>query len=188
MKRGASTCTTRSVSAPKVENFVVEQVRRIGRNPELQRETFEEAVAQVKAHLRGLKAETRRLQRDLKTARKRVEALVATLTDCSGASRTAVQQELEKAQKHVQTIENRIAEIRTEKTDLESQDFDQANVAAALQEFDPLWEVLLTPEKERVLGQLVERIDYDGESEELTIQWRLSGFNELADEIGEGDQ
>ena len=68
---------------------------------------------------------------------------------------------------------------------MESQSIDQTDVAAALQEFDPLWEVLLTPEKERVLGQLVERVEYDGGTESLAITWRLSGFNELADAIGE---
>ena len=95
-----------------------------------------------------------------------------------------MQKELEKAQQHVQTLESRTAKIRTEMAALESRTFNQADVARALQAFDPIWEVLLTPEKERVLRLLIERIDYNRETEELEIVWRLGGFGELADELG----
>jgi hypothetical protein len=44
--------------------------------------------------------------------------------------------------------------------------------------------VLLTPEKERVLQLLIERIDYDGSVNQLDITWRLAGFGQLAKEIG----
>ena len=49
---------------------------------------------------------------------------------------------------------------------------------------DPIWEALLIPERERVLRLLVDRIDYDGGAGEMAIQWRLSGFGQLAGEIG----
>ena len=36
----------------------------------------------------------------------------------------------------------------------------------------------------RVLQSLIERIDYDGGTGKLTIHWRLTGFGQLAEEIG----
>ncbi len=187
-KRGAQSCPTRSVSAPKIERFVLAQIRHIGQHPDLQVETFEQAVAQAKAGIRGLKAESKRLERDLRQATKPVQSLVDTLSGATGPARVAVHAELEKTQEHVQTIENRLTEITTEKAAMESQTFDQADVADALAAFDPLWEVLLTPEKERVLRQLIDRVDYDGAAGKLEIHWRLAGFGELADEIGGSDQ
>ena len=59
------------------------------------------------------------------------------------------------------------------------------HMARALVAFDPIWDVLLTPERERVLQLLIERIDYDGATQQLTITWRLSGFGQLADEIAD---
>ena len=49
--------------------------------------------------------------------------------------------------------------------------------------YDPIWDVLLTPEKERVLQLLIERIDYDGTTGTMAISWRLSGFGDLAAEV-----
>ena len=43
--------------------------------------------------------------------------------------------------------------------------------------------MLLTPERERVLGLLIDRIDYDGRDGKLEIPWRLAGFGELAAEV-----
>jgi hypothetical protein len=44
--------------------------------------------------------------------------------------------------------------------------------------------VLLTPEKERVLRLLIEKVDYDGGTGKLDVAWRLAGFGQLAEEIG----
>ena len=184
-KEGAAACPTKSIPADKVEAFVVDQIRRIGADPELQRETFRQAQAQVKADRRGLKAEARRLERDLANARKQTEKLVATLTDSTGAARHAVNAELEKAQEHVQTLEGRLAEIRIRQADLDAQHIDQADLARALGAFDPIWEVLLVPEREKVLRLLINCIQYHGETQQMTISWKLAGFAEFADEVGD---
>jgi site-specific DNA recombinase len=55
---------------------------------------------------------------------------------------------------------------------------------ASLEAFDPIWDVLLTPEKERALRLLIERVDYDGGTGRLDIAWRLSGFGQLVEEVG----
>lgn len=61
---------------------------------------------------------------------------------------------------------------------------DESEVARTLAAFDPIWEVLHTPEKERILRLVVEKVTYDGTSEELTLAWRLPGISTLATEIG----
>ena len=69
-------------------------------------------------------------------------------------------------------------------TALDAQNIDRDELARALVEFDELWSVLLTPERERVLRLLIEKIDYDGRTGKLEIAWRLGGFGQLAKEIG----
>jgi len=181
-RRGAASCPTRSVSADRVEQFVVDQIRRIGADPELQQATFEQAVAQVKAQRRGLRAEGKRLERDLVTTRADVERLVGGVTRVTGSPADAIATELAKVQERVATLEARQREVEDQVAALAGQDIDREAVARALESWEELWSVLLTPERERVLKLLVERIDYGGG--ELTIQWRLAGFGQLAAEVG----
>ena len=167
----------------KVERFVVDQIKRIGADPQLQDETFRQAVAQVKAQRRGLKRERKTLERDLATSKADVERLVETLSRASGPSADAVASTLNEKQQHVQTLESRLIKNDDELASLKTQAIDREDLARALEEFDPIWEVLLIPERERVLKLLIEKIEYDGESGEMTIHWRLAGFGELAAEV-----
>jgi site-specific DNA recombinase len=185
-KRGHDVCATTSVPADKIEAFVVDRIRCIGADPQLQVETFRQAIGQLKAERLGLKREAKRLDRDLIKARKNVKTLVAALTTTEGSSRDAVTVELEKAQKHFRTLENRLGEIRSQQVDIETAQIDEADLARALEAFDPIWDVLLTPEKERVLKLLIERISYDGATEELRIEFQMAGIATLASELESG--
>ncbi len=180
-KHGHATCPTKSVNADKVEAFVVDQIRRIGADPALQDETFRQAVAEVKAKARGLRLEARRLKNDLGPAKADVERLVAAVSRCDGPAADAITEKLTATQERLAVLRARQVEIKTELADLKSQSIDRDDLARALEAFDPIWDVLLTQERERVMQLLIERIDYDGR--ELTITWRLSGFGDFAAEV-----
>jgi site-specific DNA recombinase len=182
-KEGHAACPTKSVPADRLEQFVVDQIRRIGADPELQQATFRQAVQQLQAQRRGLKAEGKRLERDLAAAHGDVRRLVDAVSRTTGTAAEAIQAELAQAQERTTTIEARLAEVRAQDVGLDGQTVDSADVARALEAFDPVWDVLLTPERERVLRLLIENIDYRGDTGELAITWRLAGFGELAAEV-----
>jgi site-specific DNA recombinase len=182
-RSGAAACPTRSVPADRIEQFVVDQIRRIGADQNLQEETFQQAVAQVKAKRRGLKREIKQLARDLAPLRLEVVRLVKALAGTDGPAADAIRTELTKAQERIRKIEARDAEVQVELTALDVQVVDRRDLARALEEFTPIWDVLLTPEKERVLQLLIDRISYNGATQEMTIAWRLGGFGELAKEV-----
>ena len=182
-KSGDGTCPTPSVQATRVEKFVIDQIRHIGADPNLQEETFRQAIAQVKAQRRGLRAEAKRIERDLVTVRADVERLVGGLTRATGPAADAVAAELGRAQERLATLEARQVEVREQIATLKAQEIDREELAIALQEFDPIWDALLTPERERVMKLLIDRIDYNGEAGRMEIRWRLAGFGQLADEI-----
>ncbi len=182
-KNGHATCPSKAISANKVESFIVDQIRRIGADTQLQDETFRQAVGQVKAQRRGLRRERRMLERDLTTSHADVERLVGAVSRTTGPAADAITAELEKAQSHGQTIESRLSEIDDGLAVLKVQDVDRDDLTRALEEFDPIWEALMIPERERVMRLLVETIDYDGGTGTMSIQWRLSGFGELSAEV-----
>ncbi len=183
MRKGADACPTKAIQADRVEQFVVDRIRCIGRDPALREQTFQAALAQVAAERRGVKAEAKRLERDQGVVRRDVERLVATLARTTGPGADAVNAEIGTAQERVGVLEARLAEIGTREAALAGQQIDEADLARALEAFDPVWDVLLTPERERVLNLLIERVAYDGGTGKLDIAFRLAGIATLAAEV-----
>jgi site-specific DNA recombinase len=183
MRKGVAACPTKSLPADRIEALVVDQIRRVGTSPELQQATFRKVLAEVAAKHRGLKAECKRLGKQIATAEATVAKMVHTLADATGEARSAVNAQLEKAQEHLRSLEARLAEVRAEEASLAAKDVDEASVARALEEFDAIWEVLLTPERERVLGLLIERVTYDRTTEELRIDLSPAGIATLQREL-----
>jgi hypothetical protein len=56
-------------------------------------------------------------------------------------------------------------------------------VARALVDFDEIRNVLLVPERERVLRLVLDRVSYDGRTREMKIAWRLAGLGQLEAEV-----
>jgi hypothetical protein len=114
---------------------------------------------------------------------KTLAKLVHTLADAKGDVRSAVNAELEKAQEQLRSLEARLGEVRAEEANLVGQDINEADVARALEEFDAIWEVLLTPERERVLQLLIEGVSHNRETEELKIELSPIGIATLQKEL-----
>jgi len=56
-------------------------------------------------------------------------------------------------------------------------------VGRALAQFTGIWDVLLTPERERIVGPLIDRVDYAGASGELKITFSATGVKLLTTEV-----
>ena len=140
-------------------------------------------MGQVKAQRRGLKVERKRLVDDSSRARGEVERLSDTVSRVEGDAADAVAGELAKAQERATALELRLAEVEAELVGLDGQAVDREGLTRALAEFDPIWDVLLVPERERVIALLIEKIDYRGDTKELAINWSLSGFGQLTAEV-----
>ena len=181
--RGWDTCPTKSVPAPEVERFVVDRIRAIGKDPNLCRETFRQALAQVTAQRRGLKVEAKRVAGEIGKAREEVDRLVCTASEASNGAREALLAALEKAQQRLTTLENRAEEIRVQEATLKGCEVDEVEVARTLKAFDPIWEVLHAPEKERIMRLLIEKVVYDGGNGELAMTFRPTGIASLSAEM-----
>jgi len=183
MRRGAATCPTRALRALDIESFVVGRIRAIGQDASLRGQTFREAVDQLAAQKRSLNREAKRLTRGLAATERHVEDLVATLSRATGPVAEAVEAEIAKAKTRTAAAEERLRTVRAEAGGLGAVSIDEADLARALADFDGLWSVLLTAERERLLGVLISAVRYDGANGRLEIDWRLAGFGELAAEV-----
>lgn len=86
-------------------------------------------------------------------------------------------------QDHIRTAERRLTEIDNELIALRDQTLDESVVAAALAEFDQLWEALAPREQARVLELLVARVDHDGQRGKVSLTLQPTGIQSLTQEI-----
>jgi site-specific DNA recombinase len=187
-KRGRDTCLTRSVPAQEVEEFVVEKIRAIGSDPRLQRETFKQALAQVVAQRRALKAEEKRLRDEVLKVRAEVDRLVKAVAASDGQTAGALHDGLVVAQERLVTLEARLREVRSQAESLARLHVDEADLAGALESFTPIWDVLHAQERERILRLLIENIDYNAATGMMVFRLRLAGLGTLAGEMQAGGQ
>jgi len=158
-----------------------------GADPSLCDETFRQDQAQVASERRGLKAEAKRIEREIATTRADVGRLTSTLTMANGPAADALMAKLTESQERLTTLESRQREIEQRVAALVNQDVDPADVGRALAQFTDIWEVLLTPERERIVRLLIERVDYDGPSNELRFTFSPLGVATLVANVSSGE-
>ena len=169
-KRGWHTCPAKSVPAGQIEQFVIDQIRRIGRDPSLVAETISQAQRQVVAQLEQIDSEMQLLHKQIKACALKAKQVVARGGDA------AVLAEIEG---QVQTARTRVSTVEQEKTRLQQQAIDQAQSAQALAKFDPVWEALTPRERVQLIELLIGRVDYDGRAGEVRITFNPTGIQSL---------
>lgn len=175
-KRGWQACPSQSIPAGEIEQFVVEQIKCIGRDPQLVAETVRQAHAQTTQRGDELAAEERRLDHELAGHHGEMQKLVKLPGKSSDGLATA---RLADIQERIGAAERRLTQVRDEMERLRHELIDDVDVARALAEFDPVWESLSPREQARLLQLLIERIDYDGTDGTIAITFHASGIKAL---------
>jgi site-specific DNA recombinase len=180
-KRGWDTCPSKSIPAGEIERFVVDQVRCMGKDRALVQETFTQASAQASARLAELEAERRGLDRDVGRWGAEVQTLVADVGRAGTGG--AVVARLADLQERIRTAEQRAVGIHEEVLALCREQVTEDEVERALAAFDPVWEALAPREQARVIQLLVERVDFDGGNDQVSVTFHPAGIKTLADEL-----
>jgi len=179
-KRGWHTCPSKSIPAQQIEDFVVDQVRCIGRDAGLLADTVEETRARGQTRITELEAEKRRLERDLRHDNDELRELAGRM-----AANGRATDRVADLHERIQATEQRSTQVREELIALGRELVDEKEVARVLSLFDPVWETLSPREQVRVLRLLVQRVDYDGEKGTVSVTFHPAGIKTLADELKE---
>ena len=176
-KKGWDSCPSKSIPAGEIEQFVVEQIRCIGNDRSLLAETFAAACAQTEARVAELTAQRGLVERDLQHWQADIHALVTREASTPDLSRLADLHE------RVRLGERRLNEMQAEINALSAQQVTETEVEQALSVFGPVWDSLTPREQAQVVQSLVERVDFDGRENKLSITFQPSGIQSLADEL-----
>jgi site-specific DNA recombinase len=170
-KRGWNSCPTKSIPAGEIERFVVEQIKSIGRDPELIAQTVRQVRGQTSERLAEFAREERRLERELAACHGELRQIAAEPTNGKNAGLAAT----------------RLADLQERIVAAERGLTDEADVARALAEFEPVWATLSLREQARLLRLLIERIDYDGAAGTISITFLPGGIKAFGDHDFTGD-
>jgi site-specific DNA recombinase len=174
-KRGWRNCPAPSVPAGEIERFVVEQIKSVGRDPLVIKDTLAEIRRQAEEQIDSLRAERKELLDQLRDDHATVAQLAATAR--------ATDPRLVEAHDRIRHAERRVTEIDDELAALDGELIDEDEVAEALADVDAMWECLSPREQSRVVELLIERVAYDGHASKIAITFRPAGIKLLAGEL-----
>jgi site-specific DNA recombinase len=180
-KRVWHNCPSKSIPAPEIERFVVEQIKAVGRDPAFLHEVVDQARVQAQSHLAQLDAEDRSLERDLAKWNTEVRRLVSQIRSDDRESPAIAR--LADLQDRIRSAERRATEVREQVVAINRDLIDHQDVAKAMSAFDPVWESLTLREQARIVQLLVERVDFDGSTGKVAITFHPSGIKTLANEV-----
>jgi len=177
-QRGWSQCETRSVSAPALENAVVEQLRGIGNNPTMLREVLRQLAENRHKESAEIDIEKTDIDKELQNIAQEMKETIAA-AGSRGSTGDIATSRLAELQDRVSRLSSRWADLRQQLAAIEAEGVDAQDVEVALHGFDPLWEQLSTWEQERFIRSLVEHVRYDGKTGTVTLGFRSRGIKEL---------
>ncbi|MCA9119261.1 MAG: recombinase family protein [Planctomycetaceae bacterium] len=174
-KHGRQECPHPSIPAGELERFVVEQIRDVGRDPNVVRSTMANVRRQSETQLKRLRRERGTLRRKLATQ----EAELGRLATADIPTDVRVRR-LAEVQDHNRDVQRRLATVELELTQLEAEQLTDAEIAAALAEFDRVWDALQPREQATAIELLVESVAWDAKDETVSITFRPTGIKTLA--------
>lgn len=165
-----------SIPASEIEQFVVEQIREMGSDPELIQEVTAKACEQASAEIVKLQQEHQTLLKQIRTDWEQIETLAVS---CDTTKRVSAFADLNQRQ---EIAKGRLDEIEAEFESLASEQIDTAEVTAAFSNFHELWAQLRPNEQARLLALLVEQVDHDGRHGNVSITFHPTGIRTLMQE------
>jgi len=171
LKEGAKACPGSRAPAGKLEAFVVERVRSVGRDPRVLEATLAADRADREARRPELEAEVRRLSHE----RGRLETERRNVVEAIGRGGTGLVTRLAELDAEIADVDQRAVNGRRELAALDLGAVDPEGLRRALEDLEPVWAELFPKERARVLALLLERVVFDPESGEVAITFRPGG-------------
>ena len=179
-RHGYETCPCPSIPAYKLEGLILDQIRAVGRDPILQNNFLEAACSHQDEVRKQLDADLARAAKQQSTTQDEIKGLLKALADGS-VTGTSIANRIAELEAALETLGQKVTDIQTEIESHSQLRPNPSDLAESLSVFDEIWEVLLPAEKERVIGLLIDTIDYDGTT--LGIEFSPAGARLLSEEL-----
>jgi site-specific DNA recombinase len=161
-------CNSRSVSAPAVEDAVVESIRRVGVHPDVLTETARLARQRLAEMVTALREELSTTNGCVKN----LKSQMAKLRDPESPRLAGIREQLAAG-------EARAEELRKDILRRERQRIDEKELRRTMDSFEEVWKTMNLEEQRNLLRQLVEKVGYDARTGKVTVSFKSAGVKEL---------
>lgn len=152
-QQGWNKCATRAVSAPTLEDAVVQQIRGIGQNPAMLAEVMRQLASQQRQEAADLEAQRAGLERDRAHLHREMAALAGVVAVPGDAARTATDR-LAELHERIAIGDRRLVEIRREMDGIQAKRMDVDELQRVMHDFTLLWKQMTTWEHEQFIRTL----------------------------------
>jgi site-specific DNA recombinase len=182
-KRGWNHCPSQSVSAGPMERTVLEQIAKIGHDPEHLGKILNEASKQRRSRLADLESDRHRLEREFRI-------LTESFAQANGASDNGNQpvSGFETNQENIGHLERRLAENQEQALAFQQPALEVEQAAQALTALEQGFGVLPVIDQTRLILLMVQRVDYDGGQGKLALTLDPAGLVAVMQEQSKHDQ
>lgn len=183
-RRGYKTCPCPSIPAQKLEELIVDQIKAIGQDRELQHQVVKEAQEIQAKQIAALEADQRRHEKKLTRVRAETTGLLQALAkgDVQGH---AISDRLVELEARSGKLGQKVSQVAAEIETLTQSSINPQHLTEALSLFDPIWDVLYPVEQARIIELLIRQIELDGSTYKLAITFRPTGIKSLAGEMAQ---
>ncbi len=174
IKTGWDNCPTKSLPAAETDRAVVDQIRCIGDDAELLRETLAEAQRHVATQTERLAVERQGVERGLARAYAEIRRLAS-----AHATSPAASGQIARLNDEIREAERRLKEIAKETDELAHDLVSEADLATAFADFDNVWRTLSPREQAQLVHLLVSRVEYDATDSTIEVSFHPTGIKAL---------
>lgn len=167
-QRNGNACATRAVSAPVVEEAVIQSVRRFVLAPEVVEEAARVARQRMAEKLNKLREDYKAVNVRVRNAK----SLLARMRTPDLARETELRERIASGEVSAEAL--RTAAERGERLRQ-----DDAAVRQRLGTFDEVWKAMTIEQQITLLRQLVERVGYEARSDKVKITYNSAGIKEF---------
>lgn len=172
-KRGYATCPAPSIPAEQLERFVVDQIRVIGHDSSL----LATSVAEI---AKRADEDAHHLSQEAKLLTSHIHAAYGELSQIS--IRSGTEDRVATIQTEIDKHQRRLADIRETLDGLSVMRIEPQEVERVFTRFDPLWNAMSPLDQSHLLRLLIQRIEFDGRSGEIELQFHSDGIRTLLDQ------
>ncbi|QDV07256.1 DNA-invertase hin [Planctomycetes bacterium Poly30] len=169
-KQGKGACPGTRIGAGKLEEHVVEQIRRLGKDPRIVEAALLQGGQQRAEERTRLQAGLKDLNRSHGELLRKQNKLVAAMGD-QGTS-AALSKGLKEVEEAMADINERIEAARRDLQALDKAGTSADGLIQALAEFTAVWDTLTLDEQARLLDLILDAVVYDGPSGAIEIRLR----------------
>lgn len=177
-KHGYKSCPTRSVSAPAIEDAVVDCLKKIATDLERQQDTVESLNKQLNEEIKSIVMQQGELNSQIRGIMDKISKVKESLNIKTGSDK-ASEGELRRLKEKLQDKERLLSEARIKKLQLEEKLLTQQELKDALLVNSPIWDTLFPQQKYRIFRLILKQVCYDARNDKLDITLNEKGVRML---------